>query len=208
MVRRLQETGRFHAAATAVRRSFEIDVVRHTLGNARALGLFAFGLFLALLHLRRLDLLAKLHIRPVAATAQRYFQSRLRVFAEHLLALNAIRTGRDLTRKIALGIIRAADEGTEATRFQGKLAVAALRAFAARTTIGAFRENVRLKQIVERVEYDAIAHFLDVIDGADELFPKLGENRTPIDLARRNFVELFFKAGGEIVFDIAREEAF
>ena len=65
-----------------------------------------------------------------------------------------------------------------------------------------------LKQIVKRIEYDAVAHFLDVVDGPDELFPELGENRTPVDLARGDLVELFFKAGSEIVFDVAREEAF
>ena len=95
-----------------------------------------------------------------------------------------------------------ADKGAEASRLQGKLAVAALRAFAARMTIGAFRENVRLdKSLSASTRRDCA--FLDVVDGADELFPELGENRTPVDLARRNFVELFFKTGGEIVFDIA-----
>ena len=67
---------------------------------------------------------------------------------------------------------------------------------------------MRLEQIVERVEHDAIAHFLDLVDGADELLPELGEHGTPVDLARGNFVELFLEAGGEIVFDVAREEAF
>ena len=67
---------------------------------------------------------------------------------------------------------------------------------------------MRLKEIVKGVEHDAIAHFLDVVDGADEIRPELGEHGTPVDVARRNLVEFFLKAGCEIVFDIAREEAF
>src|SRR5262245_31712298 len=65
---------------------------------------------------------------------------------------------------------------------------------------------MRLEQIIERIEHDAIAHFLDFVDGTDELLPELSEHRTPVDLARRDFVELFFEAGREIVFDVAREE--
>lgn len=87
-------------------RPFEIDIVGcNALRNARALRLFDLGLFLTPLYLRRLHLLAELQIRPVTAAAQRDFKSRLRVFAEHFLALNAIRAGRDLPGKIALGIV-------------------------------------------------------------------------------------------------------
>src|SRR5262249_55797166 len=87
-----------------------------------------------------------------------------------------------------------------------QLARAALRAFAARPAVGALRKNMRLEQIIERVEHDTITHFLDLVDGTDELLPELGEHGTPVDLACRNFVELFFEAGREIVFDVAREE--
>src|ERR1700751_5332258 len=65
---------------------------------------------------------------------------------------------------------------------------------------------MRLEQIIECVEHDTIAHFLDLVDGADELLPELREHGAPVDIARRNFVELFFEAGGGIVFDVAREE--
>src|SRR5690348_16910750 len=65
---------------------------------------------------------------------------------------------------------------------------------------------MRLEQIIERVEHDTIAHFLDFVDGTDELLPVLGEHSTPVNLACRNFGELFFEACREIVLDVAREE--
>ena len=177
-------------------------------GMLARLGFSTSGFLLALLWLRRLDLFAELQIGSEPAAAQRHFKTGHRVFAQHLFALNAVGARRDLPREIAFRIIRAADEGAEAPGLERKLTGAALRALAARYAIGAFRENMRLEQIVERVEHYAIAHFLDLVDGADELLPEFGEHGAPVDLARRNFVELFFETGGEIVFDVAREEAF
>ena len=190
-------------------RLFEIDVVgRNAFRNAGAFWLLDFLFLFALLRLRRLDLLAELQIGPKAAATQRHLKAGDRVFAQHLLALNAVGTGRDLPREIAIRIIRTADEGAEASGLQRKLAGIALRALPARRAVGVLRENMRLEQIVERVEHDAVAHFLDLVDRADELTPELGKHRAPVDRAGGNLVELFFEAGGEIVFDVAREETF
>ncbi len=156
-------------------RLFEIDLVgHHAFRHAGAFGLFDFLLLLALLRLRRLDLLAELEIGPEAAAAQRHFKAGGWVFAQHLLALNAVGARRDLAGEIAFRIIRAADEGAEPSGLERQLADVALRALPARRAVGVLRENMRLEQVVERVEHHAVAHFLDVVDRADELLPELG----------------------------------
>src|SRR5262245_66470060 len=78
----------------------------------------------------------------------------------------------------------------------------------ARHPICAVRKDTLYEQIFKRVKHDAITHLLDLIDGAYKLLPELGEHSTPVDRARRNFVEPFFEAGGEIIFDVSREKAF
>src|SRR5262249_48525176 len=152
--------------------------------------------------------LAKLQIGAEASAAKCHFKSGGRVFAQHLLALNAVGVGCDLSRKIAFRIIRAANEGAEASGFQRKLSVVALRAFTRGPAVHAFGKNMRLEQIIERVEPDAIAHFLDFVDGSDKLLPDLGKHGSPVDRARRNLVELLFESSREIVFDVAGKEAF
>ena len=67
---------------------------------------------------------------------------------------------------------------------------------------------MRLKQIVERVEHLGDAQILDLVDRADEANPELLQHFLPIDLIVGNAVELFFERGGEIVFDVVREETF
>ena len=48
---------------------------------------------------------------------------------------------------------------------------------------------------------------LVLVDGAGEIAPEIAQHLLPVDLAVRDLVELLFEIGGEIVFDIAREEA-
>src|SRR5262245_2817523 len=189
-------------------RFLQVNIVgRHTFWNSGALGLFDFGFFLAPLRFRRLDLLAELQIGPVAAPAQGHLKPGVRILTQDLLALNAVGARRDLSREIAFRIVRAADESAKAAGLQRELADLALRALPARLAIRPLWKNMRLEQIVERIEHDAIAHFLDLVDGADELRPEFGEHGAPVDVARRNLVELFFEARGEIVFDVVCEEA-
>src|SRR6185503_1990790 len=190
-------------------RLFQVDVVgRNAFRQAGALGLLDLLFLLALLRLRRLDLLAELQIGAETAAAQRDLETGLRVLAQHLGRDRARSARAHLPREVAFRIVRAADEGAEASGFQRQLPRAALRALAPRRAIGARREDVRLEQVVERVEHDAVAHLLDLVDRADELIPEFGEHRAPIDLAVRDLVEFLLEVGGEVVFDVAREEAF
>src|SRR6185437_270554 len=74
-------------------RLFEVDVFgRNAFRNTGAFRFLDLLLLFALLRLRRLYLLAELQIGPEAAAAQRHRKSALRIFAEHLLALDAVCT--------------------------------------------------------------------------------------------------------------------
>ena len=69
------------------------------------------------------------------------------------------------------------------------------------------REDERPQSFVERVEHVGDAQVLDVVDGAGEVLPEVAQHILPGELAVGDLVELFLEVGGEVVFDIAREEA-
>ena len=73
--------------------------------------------------------------------------------------------------------------------------------------VGARREDVRRQHLVERVDHLADAQVLDLADRADEVAPELAQQFAPFDLVVGDAVELLLEIGGEIVFDVAREEA-
>ena len=49
---------------------------------------------------------------------------------------------------------------------------------------------------------------LDLADGAGERDPELAQDLAPVDLVVGDAVELLLEVGGEVVFDVARKEAF
>ena len=64
------------------------------------------------------------------------------------------------------------------------------------------------QHIVEGIEHIGDAQFLDVGEGYGEILPEIAQHFFPVDLAVGDAVELLFQVGGEIIFDIAPEEAF
>ena len=60
---------------------------------------------------------------------------------------------------------------------------------------------------VERFEHRRDRQFLCAIDRGREIAPEIAQQRFPIDAPARHLVELVFEIGGEIVFDVALEEA-
>ena len=68
-------------------------------------------------------------------------------------------------------------------------------------------EDVRPEHVVQRVEHLGDAQFLDLLHGGDEVAPEIAEHVLPVELAGGDQVELFLEVGGEVVFDVAREEA-
>ena len=68
------------------------------------------------------------------------------------------------------------------------------------------REHIGAERLVQRVEHVRDAQILGAVDVDGELFPEVPQEGFPIELAVRDDVELFFQAGGEIVFHIARKE--
>ena len=64
------------------------------------------------------------------------------------------------------------------------------------------------EHLVERIDHLRDAQFLDVADGGGELAPEVAQQLAPGDLVVGDAVELLLEIGGEIVFDVAGEEAF
>src|SRR6185437_15230937 len=99
----------------------------------------------------------------------------------------------ELPRELALGIVRAADEGAEPAELQAKPAVAAGRA------------EVRPQLLVELVQHLADAEVLGLADSGREGAPELAQHLAPVDLAVGDVVQLFLEMGGEVVLDVAGE---
>ncbi len=64
------------------------------------------------------------------------------------------------------------------------------------------------EQIVKRVENLRRAQFLRAVDGGGKILPEVPQHLLPVDLRIGNAVKLFFEPCREIIFDVAREEAF
>ena len=64
------------------------------------------------------------------------------------------------------------------------------------------------KDLVQRFQHFADAQILDLVDRAGELAPEIAQHVLPGELAVGDEVELLLQVGGEIVFDVALEEAF
>ena len=169
------------------------------LGRLRALGFLAF---------------AALDIGSEAAGAQRDVLVGMRILAERLrlvrarLASVAIAVGGELAGEVAVRIVGAADEGAVFAELQRQLAGAADLADARIGAVFALREDQRRQLFVQRIEHIGDAQFLGAFDLGEEILPEVAQHLLPVEFAGRNPVELFFEIGGEIIFDIALEEAF
>ncbi len=74
-----------------------------------------------------------------------------------------------------------------------------------RASIG---EDMRPEHIVQRIEHLGDAQIADVVHRGDELAPEVAKHVLPVELAGGDEVELLLEVGGEVVFDVAAEEAF
>src|SRR5215471_19573604 len=80
----------------------------------------------------------------------------------------------------------------------------------AETRVGARavpREEVTAELLVERLDDLLDLEVLRVVDGGREVAPEIAQQCLPIDAPARHLIELVFEIGGEIVLDIALEEA-
>ncbi len=174
-----------------------------------AVGLGAFrdrGAFRLLFAIR----LAELDVRTEAAGAKGHVEPGLGIGAQDL---GFGKRGRlvagvgELAGEAAVGIVGAADERAELADLEAETPDVAGRAgpgIAAGALIG---KDVRPKQIVQRIEHLGDAQIADVVHRADELAPEVAQHVLPFELAGGDEVELLLKIGGEVVFDIAAEEA-
>ena len=158
--------------------------------------------------------LAELDIGAEAAGADRDLEAGLGIHAEaagavaaELAAIGVLARDGELAGEAALGIVRAADEGAELAELERQPAVAAGRALARVAALGARREDVRAEQLVQRLQHLGDAEVVGLGDVGRELPPELAEHLLPGDVAVRDLVELLLEVGGEVVFDIALEEA-
>ena len=162
----------------------------------------------------RLLALALLHIGAKPAVAQGDLIACRRVLAQNpdarsLAIGGAIRACvRQGAGEFAFGIIRAADKGAEFAKFQRQLAIAAGRArariravFLGGKICGA-RSSFRLSRtwVVRRSLVPA--------SGAGKIRPEIAQHLLPVELVVGDMVEFLLKLGGEIIADIAGEEAF
>ena len=69
-------------------------------------------------------------------------------------------------------------------------------------------KDVRAQDLVEGFQHLADAQILDVVDRAGELAPEIAQHVLPGELAVGDEVELLLEVGGEVVLDVALEEAF
>ena len=67
---------------------------------------------------------------------------------------------------------------------------------------------MRRQHLVERVDHLRDAQLLDVADRGGEIAPEVAQQVAPGHLVVGDAVELLLETGGEIVFDVAGEEAF
>src|SRR4029078_2227649 len=112
------------------------------------------------------------------------------------------------TGKATVGIVGATDEGAELADLEAQAPNAARRTGPGIGALPLVGEDVRTKQVVQRIEPLGNPQIADIVHRADELAPEVTQHVLPFQLARRDEVELFLKVGGEVVFDIAAEEAF
>ena len=171
---------------------------RGILRNACALRLFAFGVIVGL---------AELDVGSEAARLHRDIEAALRILAKNAVAA-CIAIGGEGTGVAALGVVGAADERAELACLEVQLSGAAGRALARIAAVLARRIDVRPEHIVEHVEHFGNANILDVIDHADEVVPEILQDLLPRHFVVRDAIELLLEIGGEVVFDIAREEVF
>ena len=177
----------------------KLDVAgRHVLRNAGALRLFALGIILGL---------AELDVGTEPSGLHHHFEIRHRILAEDAVGAG-FAVGRERTGVAAFRIIGAADKGAEFSGLEVELAGAAGRALPRIAAILARRIDVRSQHVVERIEHLGDAQILDLVDGADEVAPEILQHLLPGNLVVGDAIELFFQGGGEIIFDIAREEVF
>ncbi len=64
------------------------------------------------------------------------------------------------------------------------------------------------EHVVQGFHHLADAQILDLVDGGGEVLPEIAQHLAPFELVVGNEIELFLKVGGEVVFDVALEEAF
>ena len=120
------------------------------------------------------------------------------------LALAVDREGAGVA---ALRIIRAADKGAEAAELQAQPALAAAGAQPRVGPRAVLREEMAAELGVERLEHRLDGQLPGPVDRRREIAPEITQQRLPVDPPARHLVELVFQIGGEIVFDVALEEA-
>ena len=159
----------------------------------------------------RLLAIAELDIRSEPAAPLRHLEPAFGIGAERFGAsVGAVAAARlrEFARKFALGIVAARDEGPEAPAAQCQPSGAAIRANARIAAVALVGEEIGAEKFVER-RGDLRRLLLHHLAGTRlEVAPEAFEYRLPLGAPARDIVELFFEPRGEIIFDIAAEEAF
>src|SRR4029077_2720086 len=180
-------------------RQTEVDVGRRDiLRNARALRLFLVRVIL---------LLAELDIGAKAPRLHDHVATALRILAQDAIGA-CFAVGGQRTGVTAFRVVGATDKGAEFSGLEVEATGAAARTLPGVAAVLARGVNVWPQHVVERIQHLGYPQVLDLVHRADEVAPEILQHLFPGNLVVRDAVELFFEAGGEIVFDVAREEIF
>ena len=155
----------------------------------------------------------KLHIGTIRPVANIDRQAAVRIVAKMAvtddagLGILVLAVGDKLAGEFTFRIVRTADEGTELAKPQAKPAAGAIRAAAHQCAGIILLEEMRAKILVKHVDHVGDRQFAGAVDGRLEIAPELRQQLFPVELAVGYGVELPLKLGGEVIFDIAAEEA-
>src|SRR5690606_12974693 len=166
--------------------------------NGRALGVLAF---------------AELDIGPETAGLAMNLKPGRGIAAHRLVLVAVLSVGlAELPPVCALGVVRAGDERAEAAAAQRQASAAtplgeAPGALPWIATVGLRREQVIRQELVEHFgDFRGLA-LHDLVALRLEVAPELLEHVLPGGTPARNVVEFLLHLGGEVVGDVAREEA-
>src|SRR6185312_16271625 len=152
---------------------------------------------------------AKLDVRTEAAGAERDVEAGLGIGAEDFrLGGRGLVPGLgELPSIAAFRIVGATDEGAKLADLQAEAPHAARGTTAWIAARGGLGEDVGSEQIVQSIEHMGDPELADIVHRGDELAPEIAQHILPFELARRDEIELLLEIGGEVVLDIATEEA-
>ena len=146
-------------------------------------------------------------IRPFAQgdhlAGFRVFPQFYRTIRRYRTVILAVAENLQLTGMFAFRIIRAADKGSELAKLQAKPSVITGRAVTRGLVFLGLREEMRPQSLIQRINDIGDCQVFCAINSLMEGVPEFVQHNLVIHPVCRNFIQLVFQIGGEIVLNIA-----